>query len=228
MRPVIRTASLLLAVALFASACGGGGSSSASDWCDLARGVDEASDAIDTASDPAAAFRELASRIDGLSAVAPSEIRDDVALMEEFAVALVAALDANDDNIILAMDEVTRNFDMNAVEAAGDNLTRYDEEVCGITDDDADADTDPGAGDLPSPGGTPGDAPDDVPDASGDPFEGGIIAGLADELDLTEDQARCLVRELDMTALMGGAEPDINQMMDAVATCGLDPTRIGG
>lgn len=211
----------LVGTALIAAACGGGGSASAATWCDLASDVNQASDAIDTSSNPAEAFREMAKVVDGASKVAPDEIRDEVALMEQFTKDLVAALDANDDNIILAMDAVTADYDMDALDAASTKVEQYGEEVCGIPADSGSPDT--GSSDT----GSSDTGSSDTGSDSGLP-EGGIIAGLARELGITEDQARCLVNEIDVNALMSGAEPDVPSMMGAFVTCDIDPTQLGG
>jgi len=207
---------LSITIAVLATACGGsGGSLSAANWCASAKSIDQASNAFD--SPTAANLQEFSKQIDQVTNSAPAEIRDDVKLLSDFLHTLVKAVDDNDGNILLAFDSLTTELNDPKYSDAGDRITAYNERECGITD----TNTSDNSGDSSS--GT-----QDSTDTSGSTDTivppGGIVAGLAVTLGITEDQARCLVSKFDFTS---SEDPSVADMISGFADCGIDPTALG-
>jgi len=207
-----------IAVALLATACGdSGGSLSSANWCDTAQSVNNASDAFDAPTGDN--IREFAKQVKGAVNSAPAEIKADVELMSEFLQQMTKALDDNNDNIILAFDAMGDTLNDPKYSDAGDRLSAYDERECGIVDTSSNTDN---SGDtIPT-----GDNKAPV-DGSTDTLvpEGGIVAGLAEGMGITEDQARCLVSNFDFTS---SQDPSIADLISGFADCGIDPSILGG
>ncbi len=219
-------------ITLFATACGDSGGGLAAglggggNWCDLAIDIEDSSDELD---DPSAeGIRRFADQIDAAKDSAPSEIRSDVKLLADFIGDLADAVDANDGNIILAFDDMTAQLTDPSFEEAGDRISAYNERECGIVDDSSPDTFDDDEGDGDGDGGIFGDVdPDDEVDDFDDsdiPQEG-IIAGLADSLGITDEQARCLVTKVDF---LEDVEPDLSVLFDVFGDCGIDPLSLGG
>lgn len=186
----------LISVAVVATACGDDGEISAAEWCERAQEVEDISNTLDTPDD----FRAFRDAIRDVRDSVPSEIRDDVRITANFLDTMADALDDNDDNIILAFDQVEQNEDLGDYQAAGEAISNYNATECGI--------------------GEVGD--DDEPSVDDDEadFSEGVIAGLADQLGIPEDDARCLVEKLDLS---DGETPDVASMFDVLEECDIDP-----
>lgn len=241
---------ILIVTALFATACGGGDNSllsaaSSSNWCDFAQKVEDSNNALDEPT--AAGMRDFADQVEASVSHAPAEIKADVELLASFADDLVTALEENDDNILLAFDSISAELSDPKYEDAGDRVSAYNERECGIVDssssDSSSSDspdstsdgsnpfdssstdsgaTDSGTSDIaPAPGDNPGGVDPGFDPAGVD----GLIAGLAEQLGITEEQARCLFTALDFT---GAETPPIDEMMNAFGDCGVDPLSLGG
>ena len=197
---------LLLAFTLFAASCGDDGGSAAA-WCDLATEVDALDELGGQDPDDWRRFQDLLQ--DAVDA-APGEISDDVQLTADFLDDIVDALDDNDDNLLLAIDQATTSddYDQAALDAAGDRIEAYNEAECGIGSSDDDG-SDDGSTDADS--STDGDDSSDDGDDGGLP-EGGIVAGIADSLGIPEEDARCILENVDIGP---GGEPDPTQIFDA-------------
>ncbi len=208
-----------MALALLATACGdSGGSLSSANWCETARSVDDASNAFDSPTGDS--IREFAKQVKAARSSAPAEIKDDVQVLSDFLEQLTKALDDNNDNIVLAFDAMGDTLNDPKFSDAGDRITAYNERECGIVDTSSSDST--SSGDTSSGGSStdPGSGSTDtlVP-------EGGIIAGLAQEMGITEEQARCLVSNFDFTS---SETPPISDLMSGFTDCGIDPLSLGG
>ena len=207
---------LSITIAVLATACGdSGGLLSAANWCETARSVDTASNAFDSPTNEN--IREFSRLVDESRSSAPAEIKDDVNLLAEFLQQFTKALDDNDNNILLAFDALGDTLNDPKYENAGDRITAYNERECGITDTDASdnsGDSSSGTQDSNDAGGSTDTI---VP-------PGGLIAGLAENLGITEDQARCLVSKFDFTS---AEDPSVADMMSGFVDCGIDPTALG-
>ena len=195
-----------LSLTLLATACGDDSAGSAADWCDGAQRVETISDSLDDPTD----YRAFRDAVDEVKGSAPAEIRDAVNTTADFLDDMADALENNDDNIILAFDEIQQDADMAEIEAAGDAITEYNARECGIgevdaTDDDTDSSSD---------------------DDSEEPdFSGGIVAGLAEQLGVTEEQARCLVEKLGV----GDTDNiDPNEVVGVFGECDINPLDLAG
>ncbi|HEY5664895.1 MAG TPA: hypothetical protein VIS05_12765 [Ilumatobacter sp.] len=180
-----------------------------SAWCDLARGVDDASDRFDDIdiTDPAAveaAFDEMYERMLAALPAAPPELRDALEVSIEGFARLRAALVEVDWDFLVAdlavLDELGDELD-----AAGDRIDRYNQDVCGMPVDD-EPDTDDGAFD---PGaGTIGDQ----------------IVDLFVSVGFTQAEAECLFDNIDFTD--PEATNDLDQIIPVFELCGIDLARL--
>ncbi len=208
-----------IVLTLLATACGdSGGALSSANWCDTARSIDTASNAFDAPTGEN--IREFAKQVKAARGSAPAEIRDDVQVLSDFLEQLTKALDDNNDNIVLAFDAMGDTLNDPKFSEAGDRITAYNERECGIVDTNA-SDSN-SSGDSSSGGSST-----DTGGGSTDTLvpEGGIIAGLADSMGITEEQARCLVSNFDFTS---GETPPISDLMSGFTDCGIDPLSLGG
>jgi hypothetical protein len=209
----------LISLTLLAAACGDDGGGSAAAWCDRAQQVEDLSNSLDSPTD----YRAFRDAVDDIKGSAPSEISDAVDTTADFLDMMADALEDNDDNIILAFDEVQQEVDLEEMTAAGDAIEEYNARECGIGTSDADDsdgfdDSDPFSGDDPF---------SDSDDDDSDEFEFGdsIVGSIADSLGVTEDQARCLVEELDLGA---SGEPDLSGMFDVLGECDISVADLAG
>ena len=172
----------LSALLLLATACGDD-SASAADWCDFAQEVE---DQLDTAADnqDPGGYRQAAQLIEDARDSAPPEIREAVDTSAEGFNAIVEALDANDDNLLAAFDDVSAELDLDELSAAGDQIEAFNEAECGIgADDDGDSDSDSGDSDS-------GDSDSGDSDGGFDPDANGTLSQqLAEELGISDEQA---------------------------------------
>jgi hypothetical protein len=187
----------LVSLTLLATACGDDSVASAAAWCDAAQEVENVSDNLDTADD----YRAFRDAVNDAKDSAPSEISDAVDSAAEFLDAMADALDDNDDNIILAVDDLQQNLDFADFDAAGDAITDYNATECGIGEV-SDGNDDPSVDDLEAD------------------LSGSLVADLADQLGISEDDTRCLVEKLDITT---GETPDVSSMFESLEECGIDP-----
>ena len=215
-RPLLAAA---LSLTLFAAACGDDGAGSAADWCDIATEVDAAGDLGTGTPDDWRNFRDL---VNEASRSAPDEIADDVDTLSRWLDAMVEALGDNDDNVLLAFDQVALSGDFpdDELDAASDAITAYNEAECGLPDNDSGTTESDG---NESEGSDAGDS-DSIDTDAGIP-EGGIVAGIADSLGIPEEDARCILENVDLSE---GGEPDPTQIFDALSTCDIDPLSIAG
>ena len=204
----------VLSLTLFAAACGDDGVGSAAEWCDLATEIDATGDVGTGTPDDWRNFRDL---VNEASRSAPDEIADDVDTLSSWLDAMVGALDDNDDNVLLAFDQValSGDFSEDELDAASDAITAYNEAECGLPDNDS--------GNTDSGGTDSGDS-DSIDIDAGIP-EGGIVAGIADSLGIPEEDARCILENVDLSE---GGEPDPAQIFDALDICDIDPLSIAG
>ena len=209
----------VLSLTLFAAACGDDGAGSAADWCDLATEIDATGDVGTGTPDDWRNFRDL---VNEASRSAPDEIADDVDTLSSWLDAMVGALDDNDDNVLLAFDQValSGDFSEDELDAASDAITAYNEAQCGLPDNDS-GDSDSGNSD--SDGSDAGDS--DAGDSEAGIPEGGIVAGIADSLGIPEEDARSNLENVDLSE---GGEPDPAQIFDALDICDIDPLSIAG
>ena len=216
MRPLLAA---VLSLTLFAAACGDDGAGSAADWCDIATEIDATGDVGTGTPDDWRNFRDL---VNEASRAAPAEIADDVDTLSSWLDAMVGALDDNDDNVLLAFDQValSGDFSEDELDAASDAITAYNEAQCGLPDNDS-GDSDSGNSD--SDGSDAGDS--DAGDSDAGIPEGGIVAGIADSLGIPEEDARCILENVDLSE---GGEPDPAQIFDALDICDIDPLSIAG
>jgi len=189
----------------------GDASSADSEWCDLARDIEERNDALDEAQtlereQLREAYDDFVSALDDVRDDAPDEIREDVEVAADAAREFFDALDDVDFNILdldlESLEEVTTDL-----EAASDRIQEYNERVCGIPADDEDTST---------------------ADTVFDPGEGTIREQIVEQFvdsGFTEEEAECLADNIDFND-PAFAEGDIEAMMELFETCGLDMERL--
>jgi hypothetical protein len=189
---------------------GGDGDSSNSEWCQLARGVESESDLLDDVdfTDPEAiedAFQQVIGSLEDAADSAPEEIEADVELTLDGFKELFDALQAVDFDFLEIDVSLAENPE---VEAASDRIEEYNERECGIERDSDDTDTDTSTGD--------GDAGSD---------EGTIRDQLLAQftaMGMTEDQANCLVDNIDFAEVADSGGPDTSALLDLFETCDID------
>jgi len=224
---------LSITIALFATACGdSGGSLSAAKWCDSAQSIDQASNALDLPT--AANLQEFANQIDQVTKSAPAEIRDDVKLMSDFVHTLITAIDDNNGDIALAFESLSATIDDPKYGDAGDRITAYNARECGITDtnsaDNSSSPTTAPSTTTPDNSSSPTTAPSTTAagnsGGSPDPIvpTDAVITAVSNALGVTQDEARCLVSKLGITA---NQIPDFTKVMAAAGECGIDVGNLG-
>jgi hypothetical protein len=192
---------------------GGDGDSNNSEWCQLARGVESESDLLDDVdfTDPEAiedAFQQVIDSLEDAADSAPEEIEADVELTLDGFNELFDALQAVDFDFL----EIDQSFAENPeVEAASDRIEAYNERECGIerdsdVTDDTDTDTSTGDGDAGSDEGTLRDQ---------------LLAQFT-AMGMTEDQANCLVDNIDFAEVADSGSPDTSALLDLFETCDID------
>ena len=191
-----------------------------SEWCGLADDVQTRLDSVDA--DPFAFFSEeglsqLTGALDRAVQVAPPEIRSDVAISRDAFTALGQVLAEYDyDLLSVPPAELEGVVDEEAVNAAGDRITAYNEQVCGIESDVAT---------------TPDEAP---PLGDADAAVEAFVNGLTSSLPISEEQARCLAEELDFASLAadGTFDPNDPELLDQVfgvlGVCDISITDLAG
>lgn len=189
----------------------GDGSDADSAWCDVARDIEERSDALDEAQtlereQLREAYDEFVSALDDVRGDAPDEIREDVEVAADAAQEFFDALDDVDFNILdldlSSLQDVTTDL-----EAAGDRIEEYNERVCGIPADDEDTAS---------------------ADTIFDPGEGTVREQIIEQFvssGFTEEEAECLADNIDFND-PAFSEGDVGAMMELFETCGLDMERL--
>jgi hypothetical protein len=204
---------MVAALALAGAACGGDDDDSgAGDWCDLARDLESNTrfddiefDDPDSVED---AYREVADILDDAVDSAPDEIKVDVQTVLTRTEELIDALEAVDFDFA-ALDESVLG-DLETADAS-DRIEEYGERVCGIASaDDSE--------------GTIGGGSDDG--TIGDIDESAIrnrLVTMFEALGITEDQADCLVDNMDSEDLAAsGDQVDPSMFLHLYETCGID------
>lgn len=187
---------------------------------------------------------ELAARLDDGVDSSPTETRSDAIVLRDRFGALRALVERYEYAVLSIPEaELTAALSEAALDAAIVGIDRY----CGITPDDVSApstiavEPDPAEADpeaSPSEDSAPSEAvdtddTDDTDDADG--TDGAIeeyIRSLAPALGVTEDQARCLVDELDLAAIVvAGGDPApavADGIFEVLAACGISPADLVG
>jgi hypothetical protein len=179
------------------------------EWCDLARDLESNTvfDDIDV-DDPDSvenAYRESIDILDNAVDSAPDEIKADVETVLASTEKLVDALEDVDFDFA-ALDESVLG-DLETVDAS-DRIEEYGVRVCGISSDENSEDTLVVEGDV-----------DDID-------EGAIrdrLVTMFEALGITEDQADCLVDNMDSEDLAAsGDQVDPSMFLHLYETCGID------
>ena len=191
----------------------GEGSDPDSEWCQLARDIEERNDALDEAQtlereQLEQAYGDFVTALDDVRDDAPDEIREDVEIAADAAQEFFDALQDVDFNILdldlEGIEEISSDL-----ETAGNRIAEYNERVCGIPNDETeDAATD-----------------DTTFDA-----EGTIREQMVEQLvasGLSDDEAQCVVDNLDLSD-PAIAEGDMSAIMDILEDCGVNLSDLGG
>ena len=191
------------------------GDSNSSDWCDLSREMDSDTSLFDTMdiNDPESvedAYNQVIGAIEDAADETPDEIKDDVEIVLERIKTGFEALKDADFNL-LEVDQAA--FEDPEADAASDRIDAYNERECGIESDGAETST-----------------TDDVTDDTGD----AVLSGegtVKDELirqftamGMTEDQANCMVDNLDMDEVVANGANDPSMFLDLFETCDIELT----
>ncbi|MGH9133917.1 MAG: hypothetical protein ACRDZZ_08285 [Ilumatobacteraceae bacterium] len=200
---------------------GDDGGSGGGEFCDLARGVEEGEDLLEGVdfSDPDAiedAYRTMIDRINDASDSAPDEIRDDIELVIDRSEAVFEALEDADFNILDVDQSVLEDPE---AEAASERIDAYLDNECGITTDSDDSDDTDDSDDSGDTGDT-GDTGD---------VEGTIRDQLLTQftaMGMTEDQANCLVDNIDFAEVAEGNVDDPTAFFELFETCDIDITQL--
>lgn len=206
-----------------ASDAGSAGSLAAdpdSEWCGVARSVEDVSDQLDevTSTAPAdfeAAFAEMSAALDEAADAAPPELEDAIATQIDGFSKLRDALEAVDFDVLdvdlSVIDQL--NAQMTASQA---EIERYNEEVCGIPADAVDTADVSGTG-------TAGSADTSAFDPSAGTVREQIVQALVAQ-GFTEDEAGCVIDAIDIND--PAALQDVNGLFDVFEGCGIDDTRL--
>jgi hypothetical protein len=235
---------LFAALALFAAACGGGGDDddssafgesessssdessssgdtlSTSEWCDINTRVDSlgvVGPGAVFAEDGMSGFLDI---IDEVEDRAPDEIKDDIAVIGEFMSDFNDMLAEVDYDFLALTPAQLETLEDPAVEAASDNISAYADDNCGTSSDDSSDDPvdEPEADDSSSDDDT---APDIDPNDS----IGQVFVDTFMQIGMTEDQANCIVDELDL-ATFSAESFNPFEFLDLFDKCGVDPTQL--
>jgi len=205
-----RVLTISIAITVLAAACGGsGGSLSSANWCDTARSVEAASSAFDSPTPET--LREFSRQVKAAIGSSPAEIKADVQVLSDFLEVMGKAVDDNNGNMLLAFDSITSEINDPRLNDAGDRINAYNERECGIPNTTTTGNNFTGGG---------------IGDGTTDTVlpPGGIVAGLAQSMGITEDQARCLVTTFDFTS---SQPPSDSDLISGFADCGIDPLALG-
>lgn len=198
-----------------------------SEWCRLARDV-EAESILGAGNDdvftsgPDAIEEALQTTLDfadDAEDLAPDEIADDVETIFDGLRRFDEVLAEADYNFLQVDTADLEVLNDPAFSEAGERIQRYNRDVCGI-ESDIDLGGDDGTATDDSGDGT---TEDTLPDGS----IGDIVAQtLRDSLGLSEEQAQCLVDNLDLDSF-DPENPDISQMFGIFEDCDIDLAQLG-
>lgn len=234
-----RGGSMLLVVGLTVAgaACGGGGGSTSS-FCDAVKDAQadfadfEEFDGTDT-TNLKETFTQAASAFEKLADAAPSEIKDDMKVLNDGMQDFLKALeDADWDVFALMMDEeaAAKLEVMNSDEfqTASDNVTAFAKEECGV---DLEGGSDGSSSDTGAPSDTGGSEPSDDTTSdmpAGDDLVQQLAAVYEETFGLSTEKATCLAETiLDEGADLADAT-DPSVFMDLLDKCDISIDEIGG
>jgi len=230
---------ILVAFALLAAACGadGGGDGAASDdqagYCELTTRQREQDDrffaSAATPEDVEAYFLESRTRLEDAIAVAPEEIRADLELSAGGLDTLIDALIDSDWDVRTVSPAALSSEELGA---AADRLDSYDAEFCGLGGSESSPST-------PEPGVDAGNPFGQSPEQFAELLETEsgreqMIDALSVDKPVTEEQAACLVDNLDPDVLFALAFVDsdpspsqIDELFGAFDRCDVAPELFG-
>lgn len=200
-------------------------------YCRLALENDRASDRFDPTAGPEATeqfVRESQASLAEALLVAPPELRADLATIGEGIDELAEILEANDWDFFAALDAIELLTASPEREAAEDRIDAFEELNCDHPADTSEEDA----------------SSDSIEDAFASPealeallgSDAGrelLIDGLVESVDLTRDQAACMLDSLDLPALAAlaeGADPEADLIADLLAaldSCGISMEDFG-
>ncbi|MFV1991613.1 MAG: hypothetical protein ACC652_12820, partial [Acidimicrobiales bacterium] len=233
---------LIIAFALFAAACGdssgdlasSGGLSSAG-VCEKAAQIDAFEPSLDSAGSLVDSFTEMNKILQEVVASAPDEIKDDVKLVADAFSSLVSDL-AGADGDLAQIGELFTVLDTPEINAAGDRVSAYFEETCGLDSSGDDSSSAPApaassddgdAGDESADNGD-SDSSDSISALSGDIPEG-VLDSLATTLGIEPASIQCLFdksESLDADGLLENlAGPEAFQILEE---CNIDIGALAG
>jgi hypothetical protein len=242
---VNRGGSVLLAVGLVVAgaACGGGGGS-ASDFCDVVEDAQadfaefEEFDGSDT-SNLEETFTQAGEAFEELADSAPSEIEDDMKVLNEAMQDFLQVLeDADWDVFALAADEDAaaklEALSSEDFETASDNVAQFAKDECGVDLEGGSGDSGDSGDDSeePSDDTAAADEPSDDTAASDVPVDDDLVDQLAsvyeETFGLSSDKATCLAE-----AILGGGgdledASDPSAFMDLLDDCDISIDELGG
>jgi hypothetical protein len=187
------------------------------EWCDMARNVEAEMDTFEDVdfTDPESledAYQQMIDEVEDAVDSAPDEIEDDLELIIDGFKELFEALQDVDFDFLELDQSVLENSE---VEAASDRIEAYNERECGIeSDSDVTDDTDAG---------------DDTDSGDDDTLSG--EGTIRDEMvrqftamGMTEDQANCLVDNIDLEEVASSGAADPSMFFDLFETCEIELT----
>ena len=198
---------------------GDDGGSGGGEWCDVARDVEAQFDEFDDIdfTDPESiedAFQQMIDGVEDAADSAPDEIEDDLRLTVDGFEELFEALQDVDFEFLELDQSVLENPEL---EAASDRIEAYNERECGIvSESDVTDETDVTDGTVDSESDS-GDA-----DNSGEGTVRDEMVRQFTALGMTEDQANCLVDNIDMEEVAATGADDPSMFFDLFETCDID------
>ena len=192
-----------------------------SEWCDMARAVEAEDDLLEGVdfNDPDAledSYQQMIDLVEDAAGSAPEELEADIDLVVDRSKVIFDALKDADFNILDVDQSV---FEDPEADAASERIDAYNEAECGIESD------------LDDPTDDSDDVTDDTDDADDDVLsgEGTIRDELLrqfEALGMTEEQANCMVDNLDMEEVAASGAEDPSMFLDLFATCDIDLTQL--
>jgi hypothetical protein len=209
----------------------GSGDSGDSEWCDMARTVEAEDDLLEGVdfSDPDAledSYQQMIDLVEDAAGSAPEELEADIDLVVDRSKVIFEALKDADFNILDVDQSV---FEDPEADAASERIDAYNEAECGIesdlddsTDDSGDVTDDTGDADVTDD--SDGDTDDDV--LSGDGTIRDELLRQFGALGMTDEQANCMVDNLDMGEVAATGADDPSMFLDLFETCDIDLTQL--
>ena len=181
------------------------------EWCDLVESAEFDTPQLDDLdiNDPESvenAFQEVVDLMEEAADRAPDEIEDDVELLVDQAKTFFEALKDADFNFLDVDQAALENTE---ADAASDRI----DEFCGFDSDDATSDTGDGATD---------DTGDTGGDLSGEGTVRDELLRQFTAMGMSEDQANCLVDNLDMDEVVANGANDPSMFLDLFETCDIN------